>query len=80
MRFLQLLEHAGFTHVGADVEADADQQRGQQEWHAPAPAQERFFRHLPGHQREYAVGQQQADRRRELHQAAEDAAPLTFGV
>ncbi|MCY1219483.1 hypothetical protein D9M72_314610 [compost metagenome] len=80
VRFLELLEHAGFTHVGADVEADADQQRRQQERHAPAPAQERFFRHLPGHQREYAIGQQQPDWRRQLHQAAEDAAPLTFRV
>ncbi len=80
MRFLELLEHPGFTHVGADVEADADQQRRQQERHAPAPAEEGFFRNLPGHQREHAVGQQQADRRRQLHQAAEDAAPLSFRV
>ncbi|MCY1296078.1 hypothetical protein D9M70_454480 [compost metagenome] len=80
MRFLQLLEHAGFPHVGADIEPDADQQRRQQERHAPAPAEEGFFRNLPGHQREYAIGQQQADRRRQLHQAAEDAAPLTLGI
>ena len=68
---LDLFEHRGLGHLGADDQADDDQHDGQQERHPPGPGAGQVH----GDQ-EDQVGQQQADREAGLH----DAGVLALGA
>ena len=70
----------GFTDVGANVVTDHDDDRGQPERHAPAPAEELLGRENPGHGEQYECGEQVAHRNGGLRPARPEATGLVRAV